>query len=119
MAADRSPHRTTGTHQATAPFRATAPYGLVRLAEAPVPAAALHPDHDTRELLRSHDRTVPGTRTGWIDLTLTTLTPTFVGQAPGRGRVHHSARLPHGERSVPVVPGSTLRGLVRNTLRML
>lgn len=119
IAADRSPHRTTGTHQATAPFRATAPYGLVRLAEAPVPAAALHPDHDTRELLRSHDRTVPGTRTGWIDLTLTTLTPTFVGQAPGRGRVHHSARLPHGERSVPVVPGSTLRGLVRNTLRML
>ena len=29
------------------PRRATAPYGLVRLAEAPVPATALHPDHDT------------------------------------------------------------------------
>lgn len=125
VAAGQGPHRTTPAPQTTAaprttaPYRATAPYGLVRLAEDPVPAAALHPDHDTPDLLRSHDRTVPGTRTGWIDLTLTTLTPTFVGQAPGRGRVHHSARFPHGERSLPVVPGSTLRGLVRNTLRML
>lgn len=101
------------------PHRATAPYGLVRLAETPVPASALHPDHDTGSLLRSHDRTVEGTHSGWIDLTLTTLTPTFVGQAPGRGRVRSSARLPHGDRSLPLVPGSTLRGLVRNTLRML
>lgn len=101
------------------PHRATAPYGLVRLAETPVPAAALHPDHDTVSLLRSHDRTVEGTHSGWIDLTLTTLTPTFVGQAPGRGRAGSSARLPHGDRSLPLIPGSTLRGLVRNTLRML
>ncbi|WP_017589751.1 TIGR03986 family type III CRISPR-associated RAMP protein [Nocardiopsis ganjiahuensis] len=101
------------------PYRATAPYGLVRLAETPVPAAALHPDHDTGSLLRSHDRTVPGTRSGWIDLTLTTLTPTFIGQTPGRDGVHASARFPHGDRSLPAVPGSTLRGLVRNTLRML
>ncbi len=101
------------------PYRATAPYGLVRLAETPVPAAALHPHHDTASLLRSHDRTVPGTRSGWIDLTLTTLTPTFVGQAPGRDGVQVSARFPHGDRSLPAVPGSTLRGLVRNTLRML
>ncbi|PWV46006.1 TIGR03986 family CRISPR-associated RAMP protein [Nocardiopsis sp. L17-MgMaSL7] len=101
------------------PHRATAPYGLVRLAEAPVPATALHPDHDTASLLRSHDRTVEGTHSGWIDLALTTLTPTFVGQTPGRGRTRSSARLPHGDRSLPLVPGSTLRGLVRNTLRML
>lgn len=123
-AVGQSPHQSTGSDRAaprqnTAPLRATAPYGLVRLADDLVPAAALHPDHDTRDLLRSHDRTVPGTRTGWIDLTLTTLTPTFVGQAPERGGVHRSARFPHAERSVPVVPGSTLRGLVRNTLRML
>ncbi|MGW5876953.1 TIGR03986 family type III CRISPR-associated RAMP protein [Nocardiopsis terrae] len=99
--------------------RATAPYGLVRMAETPVPAAALHPGHDTRSLLRSHERTVPGTHSGWIDLTLTTLTPTFVGRTPGRGGVHASTRFPHGDRSLPAVPGSTLRGLVRNTLRML
>ena len=100
-------------------YRAIAPYGLVRLAEAPLPAAALHSGHHTDDLLRSHDRSVPGTHSGWIDLTLTTLTPTFVGQTLGRGRVSASTRFPHGGRSLPAVPGSTLRGLVRNTLRML
>ncbi|MEU3018549.1 TIGR03986 family CRISPR-associated RAMP protein [Nocardiopsis sp. NPDC007018] len=101
------------------PHRATAPYGLVGLAEEPLPAAALHPGLDTAALLCSHDRTVAGTHSGWIDLTVTTLTPTFVGQTPGSGRVRRSARLPHGDRSLPLIPGSTLRGLVRNTLRML
>ncbi|MBR8744486.1 TIGR03986 family CRISPR-associated RAMP protein [Nocardiopsis sp. MG754419] len=99
--------------------RATAPYGLVRLAETPVPASVLHPHHDTDALLRSHERTVPGTHTGWIDLTLTTLTPTFVGQTRDGGGVTRSARLPYGDRALPTVPGSTLRGLIRNTVRML
>jgi CRISPR-associated protein (TIGR03986 family) len=100
-------------------FHATAPYGLVRLADTPMPAADLHGDHPTGDLLRSHDRTVAGTHSGWIDLTLTTLTPTFVGQTPERGRVNASIRFPHGDRHLPAVPGSTLRGLVRNTVRML
>lgn len=98
---------------------ATAPYGLVRLADTPVPASDLHAGHHTDDLLRSHDRTVEGTHTGWIDLTLTTLTPTFVGQAPQRGRTGSSVRFPHGDRYLPAIPGSTLRGLVRNTVRML
>ncbi|WP_397222545.1 TIGR03986 family type III CRISPR-associated RAMP protein [Nocardiopsis lambiniae] len=101
------------------PVRATAPYGAVRMADGPLPAADLHGDHDTGDLLRSHDRTVPGTRSGWIDLTLTTLTPAFVGRTPGRGGVSRSLRLPDGEQPLPAVPGSGLRGLVRNTLRML
>lgn len=100
-------------------FAATAPYGLVRLADSPVPACDLHGDHDTEDLLRSHDRTVDGAHTGWIDLTMTTLTPTFVGRAPERGRVSRSLRFRDGEHSLPAVPGSTLRGLVRNTVRML
>ena len=99
--------------------RATAPYGLVRLADGPVPATALHPGHDTDALLRSHDRTVPGTHTGWIDLTLTTLTPTFVGQTRRGEGVARSVRLPDGDRALPTVPGTTLRGLVRNTVRVL
>ncbi|WP_117199390.1 TIGR03986 family CRISPR-associated RAMP protein, partial [Nocardiopsis sp. TNDT3] len=100
-------------------FHATAPYGLVRIADTPMPAADLHGDHPTGDLLRSHDRTVAGTHSGWIDLTLTTLTPTFVGQTLERGRVNASTRFPHGDRHLPAVPGSTLRGLVRNTVRML
>lgn len=99
--------------------RATAPYGLVRLADEPVPATTLHAGLDTDALLRSHDRTVPGTHTGWIDLTLTTLTPTFVGQTRRGGGVARSLRLPCGERALPTVPGTSLRGLVRNTVRML
>ena len=106
-------------HEPERRYRATAPYGLVRLAETPLPAALLHPDHDTPALLRSHDRTVAGTHTGWIDLTLTTLTPTFVGQAAKRGGVARSLRLPHPGGPLPVIPGSTLRGLIRNTVRML
>ncbi|WP_435110217.1 TIGR03986 family type III CRISPR-associated RAMP protein [Nocardiopsis synnemataformans] len=100
-------------------FHATAPYGLVRIADTPMPAADLHGDHPTDALLRSHDRTVTGAHSGWIDLTLTTLTPTFVGQTLERGRVNASTRFPHGDRHLPAVPGSTLRGLVRNTVRML
>lgn len=107
----------TGPHRKH--FAATAPYGLVRLADSPVPARDLHGDHDTEDLLRSHDRTVDGAHTGWIDLTMTTLTPTFVGRTPERGRVSRSLRFRDGERSLPAVPGSTLRGLVRNTVRML
>lgn len=98
---------------------ATAPYGAVRMAAEPMPAADLHGGHDTGDLLRSHDRTVRGTHSGWIDLALTTLTPAFVGRTPDRGRVNRSLRLPHGETPLPVLPGSGLRGLVRNTLRML
>lgn len=100
-------------------FHATAPYGLVALAETPMPAADLHTGYATDDLLRSHDRTVDGTRSGWIDLTVTTLTPTFVGQTLERDRVSASTRFPHGDRLLPALPGSTLRGLVRNTVRML
>lgn len=100
-------------------FEATAPYGLVRLSDSPVPAAELHDGHDTGALLRSHHRTVDGTHSGWIDLTVTTLTPTFVGQTLNREKVSTSTRFPHGDCRLPAIPGSTLRGLVRNTVRML
>ncbi|WP_017577722.1 TIGR03986 family type III CRISPR-associated RAMP protein [Nocardiopsis kunsanensis] len=99
---------------------ATAPYGSVPLADTPLPAADLHPGHRTADLLRSHDRTVPGTHTGWIELTATTLTPTYVGRSPDRGRVGRSLRLPDPDGpGLPVLPGSSLRGLIRNTVRIL
>ncbi|MBE2999710.1 TIGR03986 family CRISPR-associated RAMP protein [Nocardiopsis sp. HNM0947] len=101
-------------------YTATAPYGLVPLADAPLPAADLHDGFSTADLLRSHDRTVPGTHTGWIDLTVTTLTPTYVGRSPDRGHVGRSLRLPvPGGPGLPVLPGASLRGLLRNTVRML
>ncbi len=100
-------------------YHATAPYGLVRLADTPMPAADLHAGFATDDLLRSHDRTMEGTHSGWIELTLTTLTPTFVGQTLDRGAVNVSTRFPYGDGTLPAIPGPTLRGLVRNTVRML
>ena len=98
--------------------RARAPYGLVRLPAAPMRAGALHsglPEGvDTAALLRGHDRALPGTHTGWIDVTLHTLSPLFVGAAPD-GQESRSLRID----GRPAVPGSTLRGLLRATLRML
>lgn len=119
MRSGHGPHPAGADGPEPGPFHATAPYGLVRLADTPMPAHDLHGGHRTDALLRSHDRTVDGTHAGWIDLTLTTLTPTFVGRTPERGRVSTSLRFPHGDRRLPAIPGSTLRGLVRNTVRML
>ncbi|UOE21839.1 TIGR03986 family CRISPR-associated RAMP protein [Thermobifida halotolerans] len=78
-------------------------------------ASALAEGVDTDTLLRGHGRALPGTRTGWIDVSIRTLSPLFVGQAPVDGAVNRSLRVD----GRPAVPGSTLRGLLRHTLRML
>ncbi|GAB3466128.1 hypothetical protein GCM10027570_55070 [Streptomonospora sediminis] len=99
--------------------QALAPYGLVPLPERPMPAErlqepVLRQGTPQQRLLAGHDHRIPGTHTGWIDLTVRTLTPTFVGATRDGGT----------ERSLtidgrPALPGASLRGLIRNTVRVL
>ncbi|GAA4952275.1 hypothetical protein GCM10023224_41260 [Streptomonospora halophila] len=99
--------------------QAVAPYGLVPLPERPMPAERLQepvlregtPQH---RLLAAHDQRIPGTHTGWIDITVRTLTPAFVG-ATRDGAAERSLTID----GRPALPGASLRGLIRNTVRVL
>jgi CRISPR-associated protein (TIGR03986 family) len=74
-----------------------------------------------------HDRFVPGTHSGWIDLTITALTPLFI-RGPIMRRAdgtwdNRDTRLrpepyctPEGR---PAIPGSSLRGMVRTLVEIL
>ncbi|GAA3747594.1 TIGR03986 family type III CRISPR-associated RAMP protein [Salinactinospora qingdaonensis] len=99
-------------------YRAVSPYGLVPLSERPMPAERLHSGLDVSqgELLRSHDRRVPGTHTGWIEVDIRNLTPLFVGATQEEER-EQAARSLTIDGS-PAIPGASLRGMVRNYLRM-
>ncbi|MUL43827.1 TIGR03986 family CRISPR-associated RAMP protein [Streptomonospora sp. PA3] len=99
--------------------QAVAPYGLVPLPERPMPAErlqepVLREGTPQQRLLAAHDQRVPGTHTGWIDITVRTLTPAFVG-ATRDGGVEHSLTID----GRPALPGASLRGLLRNTVRVL
>ncbi|MDS1270690.1 TIGR03986 family CRISPR-associated RAMP protein [Lipingzhangella sp. LS1_29] len=97
-------------------FRATAPYGLVPLPQQPMPAARLWPEGANRaSMLQAHHTTVRGTRSGWIDLEIRTLTPLYIGGTQQEGHVNLPLRLD----GHPVIPGSSLRGMLRHYLRML
>lgn len=108
----------------TSPERtATAPYSFVPLPERVFTVA----DGDRIKPWDMHDQFVPGTYSGWIDLTIEPLTPLFI-----RGPVRQDdagtwdcreARLrpepyttPDG---TPVIPGSSLRGMVRTLVEIL
>jgi len=106
---------------------ATAPYNFVPLPNKifsveqgiEVNGKKIHP-------WKMHDRFVPGTHSGWIDLKITTLTPLFV-----RGPITQTdgewdkrdARLRYepyvNKDGVPVIPGSSLRGMIRNIVETL
>lgn len=79
----------------------TAPYTFVDFRD-PVPGAAFgDPDGAV------FDVPVPGRRSGRIDLTVTTLSPLFIGSTePGTG-------MPVMLGGKPVIPGSSLKGMVR------
>ncbi|MFC7330506.1 TIGR03986 family CRISPR-associated RAMP protein [Marinactinospora rubrisoli] len=102
-------------------FRALAPYGLVPLPERPLPAerlqrATVSSGITQDDLLKSHDRRIPGTRTGWIDLQIRGLTPLFIGATdPQSPQSTRSLRI----NGHPAIPGSSLRGMLRDYLRML
>ncbi|MGH8899552.1 MAG: TIGR03986 family type III CRISPR-associated RAMP protein [Egibacteraceae bacterium] len=102
---------------------ATAPYNFV-----PLPQQVLLAEKVvTGEPWKAHDRWLPGTHSGWIDLQIEALTPLFI-----RGPVRRDgdgtwgnpdARLrrePWTTRDGrPVIPGSSLRGMLRTLVEIL
>jgi CRISPR-associated protein (TIGR03986 family) len=72
------------------------------------------------------DRFLPGTLSGWIDVELKTLTPLFIRGAVRHGQGADESResrlrpepytTPDGR---PAIPGSSLRGMVRNLVEIL
>jgi len=74
-----------------------------------------------------HDRFVPGTHNGWIDLEIKTLTPLFIrgavnragedGWDPRDARLRPEPYKTHDGR--PAIPGSSLRGMVRTLVEIL
>lgn len=105
---------------------ATAPYNFVRLPQQVLSATTLVPPGSRP--WRSHDRYLPGLHTGHLDVDITTLTPLFIGPAvlstdgaawttPQRGQAQRSFRLtPDGP---PVLPGSSITGLLDTVVRIL
>lgn len=110
------PHVTPSTART-----ASAPYNFVPLPDAVVPAVA------SPGGLPAHDRFYPGRRTGHVDVVLETLSPLYI-RAPERvqssveGDASDDFRDDPKNRedffftrtpSEPVIPGSTLRGMIR------
>lgn len=112
----------------TAPERtATAPYNFVPLPNKVFTVEdGIDVNGEEVSPWKMHDRFVHGTRSGWIDLTITTLTPLFIrGPESKRGNVWHKrdARLkpepftcPNGS---PMIPGSSIRGMIRTLVEIL
>nr|WP_294634398.1 RAMP superfamily CRISPR-associated protein [uncultured Rhodococcus sp.] len=82
----------------------TAPYTFIPFTP-PLPSVALDVDRSSAR----HDRPVTGRLSGHIDLTITALSPVFIGSAEREER--HLTLGGH-----PAIPGSTLKGLLRSTL---
>ena len=75
---------------------------------------------------KMHDQFVPGTRRGWIDLKITTLTPLFIRgavvQTDGEWDMRDTRLRPEpfvNNDGFPVIPGSSLRGMIRNMVETL
>src|SRR5262245_27427191 len=76
----------------------------------------------------NHGRNLPGTFTGWIDLTVTASTPLFVRCAPPaeqaddaepRSNRHRQHFFHLGDPEKPALPGSSLRGMTRALLEIV
>ena len=82
------------------------------------------------------DEYVPGMHTGWVDLTIKTETPLYVRCAPKvddiaeeqagadqatltRTYLHRQDFFHHGDPDQPVIPGSSIRGLIRTLVEIL
>ena len=104
---------------------ATAPYNFVPLPRKVLTAEQLSPPDPPP--WRAHDRFLPGTRSGWIDLEVTTETPLFIrgpqrqdsagGWEEAEARKRPEAWADAGGR--PVIPGSSLRGMLRTLVEIL
>lgn len=100
---------------------ATAPYNFI-----PVPQKVLFAPEDSVEATQVHDRFAPNTMSGYIDLEMETLTPLFIRGAVrkkdgkwanGDARVRSEPFLAPDGR--PVIPGSSIRGVIRNIFEVL
>jgi CRISPR-associated protein (TIGR03986 family) len=106
---------------------ATAPYNFV-----PLPNKIFSVEEgfevngEQDHLWEMHDQFVPGTRNGWIDLEIKTLTPLFirgpVTQSGGVWDKRDSRFRPQpfaNKDGVPLIPGSSLRGMIRSLVEVL
>jgi CRISPR-associated protein (TIGR03986 family) len=106
---------------------ATAPYNFVPLPNKIFSVEeAFEVNGEQNHLWEMHDQFVSGTRNGWIDLEIKTLTPFFI-----RGPVTQSGGVwdkrdsrfrlqPFANKDgVPVIPGSSLRGMIRSLVEVL
>ncbi len=107
---------------------ATAPYNFVPLPERVFDVAdGIQIGGEMIKPWEMHDRFVPGTNSGSIELTIETLTPLFIRGAVGQRQDgawdDRDSRLrpepyttPNGR---PAIPGSSLRGMVRTLVEIL
>ncbi|RCK78249.1 MAG: DUF324 domain-containing protein [Candidatus Ozemobacter sibiricus] len=106
---------------------ATAPYNFIRLPRKVFwVTEGIATAHGPLKPWEHHDEFLPGTHSGWIDLEITALTPLFI-RGPVARRAHgwdaREARL-RGEPFLdssgrPVIPGSSLRGMIRTLVEIL
>lgn len=92
---------------------ARAPYNFI-----PLPAAVFLPG----EPLPPYDTLDPERHTGWLDLAITTETPLYVRAAvpeDDRGGNEPPDFFHHGDPARPVIPGSSLRGMLRSLVEIL
>ena len=98
--------------------RSKAPYNFI-----PLPKAVLRaPEWSSENLPAQHDRYIPGRYTGWIDVTVRAETPLFIRCAPAvqqaddsdpKTNIHRRQFFHRGDESRPVIPGSSMRGMIR------
>ncbi|MGQ0566596.1 MAG: TIGR03986 family type III CRISPR-associated RAMP protein [Gemmobacter sp.] len=94
----------------------TAPYNFVPLSRYVCQAADLDP---ALAGLPSQDDPAGVGKSGSLSLTLTAETPILVGWDAGDGQIKKFGRVPDGAGGkVPAIPGSSLRGMVRNVLEI-
>lgn len=107
--------------------KATAPYNFV-----PLPNKILTVEEGfevngkKKKLWELHDQYVPGTKSGWIDLTIKTLTPLFirgpVKKSGNEWELRESRLRPEpytNKDGIPIIPGSSLRGMIRSLVEIL
>lgn len=111
---------------------ATAPYNFVPLPNAVYQAAEgieVNGPQGTTKIKpwERHDEFVDGTHSGWIDLKIETLTPLYIRGAARQNQDGHwptkdTRRRPEPFQTFdgkPVIPGSSLRGMVRTLVEIL